>query len=45
MQESSDAARMARLVQQIQSARVESVVKSFNKHVKGTEKFWRPSAV
>ena len=29
----------------ISSAPVESVIKQFNKRVKGTEKFWRPSAV
>lgn len=40
-----DYPRYRKLGLPISSAPVESTIKQFNKRVKGTEKFWRPSAV
>ena len=40
-----DYPRYRKLGLPISSAPVESVIKQFNKRVKGTEKFWRPSAL
>jgi hypothetical protein len=43
--EKMDYPRYRKLGLPISSAPIESVIKQFNKRVKGTEKFWRPSAV
>jgi hypothetical protein len=43
--EKMDYPRYRKLGLPISSAPVESVIKQFNKRVKGTEKFWRPSAL
>lgn len=43
--EKMDYPRYRKLGLPISSAPIESTIKQFNKRVKGTEKFWRPSAV